>query len=79
MLKNLQFKLIHIHRNLPNWFNEYKLGCDTCEEASILHISETSWIRENFDLEIINQFDNIELFYSHINKFMNENFNFDNK
>ena len=72
MLKNLGFRLIHIQRNLPNWFKKYKYGID-CEEASKLHISETSWIRENFDYEISNQFDNVELFYCQINKFIKEN------
>jgi hypothetical protein len=74
MLKKLNFKLIHIHRNLPYWFSDYKLGID-CEEASKLHMSETSWIRENFDFEISNQFDNIEMFHSWINQFIQKNFN----
>ena len=73
MLKNLGFKLIHIKRNLPTWFNEYKSGLD-CMEAKILHESETSWIRENFDYEISNQIDNVDNLYQMLNKFMNKNF-----
>lgn len=74
MLKKLGFKLIHINRNLPPWFNSYKNGIN-CEEAIKLHVSETSWIRENFDYEIINQFTDIELFYLQINTFIKDNYN----
>ncbi len=74
MLRDLGFKLIYIKRNEPEWFGEYKSGID-CPEASGLHVSETSWIRENFDLEISNQFEDVENFYSQINEFVKENFN----
>jgi len=76
MLKKLGFKLIHIQRNLPEWFDQYKSGID-CAQASELHISETSWIREHFDYDIINQYDNLETFYSKINEFVKNNFNLD--
>ncbi len=76
MLKKIGFKLIHIQRNEPNWFNEYKLGID-CEEAKKLHISETSWIRENFDYELSNQTENVEIFYNLLNQFMKIHFNMD--
>jgi tryptophanyl-tRNA synthetase len=73
MLKNLGFKLVHIQRNIPNWFNEYKSGIES-KEALELHISETSWIRENFDYVISNEFEQIEMFHSKINEFIKENF-----
>lgn len=74
MLKNLGFKLIHIKRNDPQWFGKYKSGLD-CEEAKLLHISETSWIRENFEYEINNLTDNLDEFYQLLNEFMEKNFN----
>lgn len=65
MLKEYGFKLIHIQRELPFWFNDYKNGKD-CEQVKLLHLSETSWIREHFDYTIINNFDSVEKFYSYI-------------
>ena len=73
MLKDLGFSLIHIKRNLPIWFNEYKSGLD-CEEVNSLHESETSWIRENFEYEINNQTNNLEQFYQLINEFIEKKF-----
>lgn len=73
MLKDLGFSLIHIKRNLPTWFNEYKSGLD-CEEVNLLHESETSWIRENFEYEINNQTNNLEQFYQLINEFIEKKF-----
>lgn len=73
MLKNIGFILIHIERNLPIWFNEYKSGLD-CEEAKLLHESETSWIRETFEHKINNQTDNLDEFYKLINEFMEKEF-----
>lgn len=67
MLKNLKFKLVHIQRNLPTWFDKYKSGID-CEEVAELHESEISWIREDFDHTIINNFETKELFELEINK-----------
>lgn len=78
MLKNIGFKLIHIKRNLPCWFCEYKSGIDS-KQALELHISETSWIRENFDYEISNEFDNLEILYSEIDEFVKKNFDLKNK
>lgn len=74
MLKNLGFKLIHIKRNIPSWFDKYKLGFD-CDEAMKLHESETSWIREKFDYEINNQLNDIQNFYLTLNQFIEYNFN----
>ena len=53
MVKRHNAKLIHIYRILPSWFNDYKLGMDK-EEVHQLHPSETSWIRSEFDYEIMN-------------------------
>lgn len=72
MVKKLNFKLICIKRNLPLWFNSYKQGFD-CEEVFKLHVSEISWIREDFDFEITNNFESVELFYSYIDIFMLNN------
>lgn len=53
LIKKYNGKLIHIHRKLPNWFNNYKNGIEV-EEVKQLHSSETSWIRQEFDYEINN-------------------------
>jgi hypothetical protein len=45
--------MIHVHRNLPNWFNDYKNGIEV-EEAKKLHITETAWIKNKIDYEIEN-------------------------
>ena len=74
MLKNFGTKIIHIQRNLPEWFNRYKKGED-CEQVSKLHLSETAWIREEFDYEITNNFEDIEQFESYINIFINQKYN----
>lgn len=74
MLKSLGAKLIHIQRNLPEWFDSYKRG-DNCEQASMLHLSETDWIREDFDYEIKNDFNDIKQFESYINRFVDEKYN----
>lgn len=69
MLKKLGAKLIHIQRNLPSWFESYKSGID-CKEASELHKSEISWIREDFDFTIINDLDSVDKFNSNIKNFI---------
>lgn len=46
-------KIIHIYRNLPEWFENYKMGLD-CEEIKSLHISEITWIRSYVDYEVEN-------------------------
>lgn len=74
MLKDLGFGLIHVKRNLPSWFNEYKSGLD-CGEVNLLHVSETSWIRENFEYEINNNSDDVEQLYKLLKEFMEQNFN----
>jgi len=69
MLKKLGAKLTHIHRKLPEWFPDYKSGQE-CELASKLHLSETAWIRENFDYVISNEIDSIENFEKKIDNFL---------
>ena len=73
MLRNLGTQIISIQRNLPYWFNEYKSGLD-CKEALELHESEISWIREDFDYIISNNFETKEIFELEINKFVKDNF-----
>lgn len=73
MLKNLGAKLIHIQRNLPEWFDKYKAGED-CLEASKLHLSEIAWIREEFNYGITNDFDSIEEFELYIDNFLKEKY-----
>ena len=74
LIKRLGGKIIHIHRNCPQWFNKYKSGLD-CEEALSLHVSDTAWIREHFDLELENSSKSTEIFESEIINFIKENFN----
>ena len=73
MLRNLGTRIISIQRNLPPWFDKYKSGLD-CEEALKLHESDISWIREDFDHIISNNFETKELFEFEINKFIKDNF-----
>lgn len=60
MIKKYNGKLIHIYKNLPYWFNQYKYSLDTDENIDIkneikkLHSSETAWIKSEFDYEINN-------------------------
>ena len=51
--------MIHIYRNLPDWYNDYKKGIER-EEIKKIHPSETSWIKTIFDYEIYN---NSSLFF----------------
>lgn len=74
MLKKMGAKLIFIQRNLPNWFYKYKSGED-CIEVSHLHLSEISWIREDFDYIVINEFNSIVEFKYHIDLFVKDKFN----
>ncbi len=53
MVKDNGGILVHVERNLPHWFHDYKSGSSS-PEADKLHASETSWIREKFDLEVKN-------------------------
>lgn len=78
MVKSLGAKLFHIQRNLPEWFNRYKNGED-CEEASKLHLSETAWIREEFDYDIINNYDCVEDFELYIDNFVGEKYNMESQ
>ena len=54
LLRKFGGKIIHIHRDLPLWFDNYIAG-EYCEEAEFLHISEKSWILEKFDYIIDNR------------------------
>lgn len=78
MLRNLGTRIISIQRNLPPWFDKYKSGLD-CEEALELHESEISWIREDFDHIITNNYETKELFELEINKFVKDNFGINNQ
>lgn len=73
MAKNLGAKLIHIHRNLPEWFDTYKNGFE-CEQVKKLHESDISWIREDFDYVIENNFPNINDFENEIDCFFSNNY-----
>lgn len=74
MLKRLGAKLIHIQRNLPDWFEKYR-GGEECEQSSKLHISEKAWIREEFNFVLINNKSTITDFESQIDEFVIKNFN----
>ena len=77
MLKKLGAKLIHIQRNLPEWFDRYKGGIDCVDasvEASKLHLSEIAWIREDFDYQIENKSNSVDEFESQIDSFIENKF-----
>ena len=69
MIKSQGGILLFIDRNKPLWFDSYKRG-EECEEASKLHISETGWIREQFDCTINNN-GTLEDLTTNISVFMN--------
>jgi len=73
MIKNLGAKIIHIQRNIPLWFESYKSGKD-CDEVLELHLSETAWIREHFDYQIINDTNSKDRFNDKIINFLQDNF-----
>lgn len=54
MLKRYNAKMIHVHRNMPEWFQSYQLGTTEIEETQKLHISEKEWIRSQPDYVIHN-------------------------
>ena len=54
LLRNLGGQIIHIHKELPMWYNNYKNG-DFCNEAELLHPSERLWIHQHFDNVIDNR------------------------
>lgn len=68
MIKSLGGKIINIERNNPIWFKDYKSGID-CIEASKLHISETEWIRNEY--EVIENNGSIEDLKKKINNLIN--------
>ena len=47
-------KMIHVYRDLPEWFHRYKLGIPV-EEVKQLHRSEVEWINCYCDYEIANK------------------------
>jgi hypothetical protein len=53
MIKRHGGILIHVYKDLPEWFYRYKKG-EEVEEVKNIHPSETSWIKSNFDIEISN-------------------------
>ena len=66
LVKKYCGKLIHVHKVLPDWFQNYKSGID-CDIQN-MHISEVSWIRNDFDYEIDNT-STISDLYEKIRKF----------
>jgi len=64
MLIRYGAKIIHIHRNMPKWFNEYKIGINS-EESKQIHPSEKEWIRCYYDYELENN-GTIEELYTNI-------------
>ncbi len=69
MLKKYNCKFIHVYRNIPYWFNDYKNGKDDIKEANEMHQSNKEWIRFPCDFEIINDtcIDNL---YDKINEYL---------
>ena len=58
MIKKHGGIIINVHKDLPEWFNDLKLGRIEQEELSKLninlHLSEISWIKEEFDFTLDN-------------------------
>lgn len=54
LLRKLGGQIIHIHKKLPIWYNNYKNG-NFCNEAELLHPSERLWIHQHFDHVIDNR------------------------
>jgi hypothetical protein len=52
LVKKYGGKLIHVHKELPDWFHNYKFGLTV--DIQNMHISEVSWIRSDFDYVIDN-------------------------
>lgn len=73
MIRKLGGKLINVQRNMPEWFQDYKLGIN-CMRALELHPSETSWIRERVDYVVLNKTNSLEQFEYTIKVFLEENF-----
>ncbi len=61
MVKKFGAKIVHVHKDLPEWFEKYRQN-EFCIRKLNLHPSETSWIRENFDYEIFNNSTIAELY-----------------
>ena len=74
MLKSIGAMIISIQRNVPEWFNRFKIG-EECEETSKLHLSEISWIREEFDYEITNNFSSVDEFELFVDNFLDKKYN----
>jgi dephospho-CoA kinase len=53
MLIRLGGKIIHVHRNPPQWFYKYRAG-EYPQAMSSKHVSEISWIKCYYDYEIDN-------------------------
>jgi hypothetical protein len=54
-------KIIHVYRNLPYWFEDYKKGIEF-EEVKKLHPTETAWIKNKMDYDIENDKTKEELY-----------------
>lgn len=65
LVKKYGGKIIHVHKNLPHWFTDYKNESLLDEKikniVSNIHISELSWIKCKFDYEIENNSTLVEL------------------
>lgn len=66
MIKKHNGKIIHILRNIPDWYYDYKNNILNINDIQI-HKSELLWIKENFDYEIKNNFNSINDFENFIN------------
>ena len=62
MIRNNGGIIIHIERNKPRWFDNYKNGIE-CKETMDIHDSEKDWIRQEFDFIIDNNFEIEYSFY----------------
>lgn len=71
MLKICGGQIIHVYRNLPTWFVDYKL--DKINEDDLkkmnIHVSEYSWIKEKYYYTILN-FNSLRELYEEIDLFI---------
>jgi hypothetical protein len=69
MILRLNGKIIHVHRNSPEWVSKYKQG-EYPKETECIHRSELEWIRCYNDYEIENN-GSIEELYERIKQNIN--------
>ena len=70
ILKKYGGKILHVHRKMPEWYFRYRAGEEQVEEVTILHPSETQWIKGHCDYTVNNN-ETIDDLYKEIQMLMN--------